>query len=96
MTQRANSSPRRRSWPIRPTPTSSRAKTRVDANESARTDLHQRIDALKRELHELQDQASEADANARGLDRAVTQATKAQEAAHKELTRAKERLDRLT
>jgi hypothetical protein len=67
-----------------------------DANESTRTELHKRLDALKQELKELQDEVSAADDAVRDLDRAVVQATKARDAAHKELTRAKERLDRLS
>jgi chromosome segregation ATPase len=67
-----------------------------DANESTRTALHKRLDALKQELKELQVEVSAADDAVRDLDRAVVQATKARDAAHKELTRAKDRLDRLT
>jgi hypothetical protein len=67
-----------------------------DTNESARTVLHKRLDALKQELKDLQAEASAADDAVRDLDRAVVQATKARDAARKELTRAQERLGRLS
>lgn len=72
------------------------SETAYEANELARAELHQRIDELKQELQTLQEDAAEADADSRGLQRAVTQATKARDTAHKELARAKERLDRLS
>lgn len=72
------------------------SETAYEANELARAELHQRIDDLKQELQTLQADAAEADADSRGLQRAVSQATKARDAAHKELARAKERLDRLS
>ncbi|MEO6606199.1 MAG: hypothetical protein ABIN55_11340 [Aeromicrobium sp.] len=72
------------------------SESAFEANELARAELHERIDELKQELRALQEDASEADADSRGLQRAVTQATKARDAAHKELTMAKQRLDRLT
>lgn len=72
------------------------SESAFEANELARAELHQRIDDLKEELKALQDDAAEADADSRGLQRAVTLATKARDAAHKELARAKERLDRLS
>lgn len=72
------------------------SETAYEANELARAELHQRIDDLKQELQTLQAEAAEADADSRGLQRAVTQATKARDTAHKELARAKERLDRLS
>lgn len=72
------------------------SESAFEANELARAELHQRIDDLKKELQTLQADAAEADADSRGLQRAVTQATKARDTAHKELARAKERLDRLT
>lgn len=71
------------------------SETAYEANELARAELHQRIDDLKQELKELQSDAAEADADSRGLQRAVTQATKARDTAHKELARAKDRLGRL-
>ncbi len=67
-----------------------------EANELARAELHDRIDKLKRELKEVQEDAAEADADSRPLERAVAKATAARDAAHKELTRAKQRLDRLS
>ncbi len=67
-----------------------------EANELARAELHDRIDKLKRELKEVQEDAAEADADSRGLERAVAKATAARDAAHKELSRAKQRLDRLS
>lgn len=72
------------------------SETAYEANELARAELHQRIADLKKELQTLQEDAAEADADSRGLQRAVTQATKARDTAHKELARAKERLDRLS
>lgn len=72
------------------------SETAYEANELARAELHQRIDNLKKELETLQEDAAEADADSRGLQRAVTQSTKARDTAHKELARAKERLDRLS
>ncbi|GAA3526565.1 hypothetical protein GCM10022234_24770 [Aeromicrobium panaciterrae] len=72
------------------------SESAYEANELARAELHQRIRDLKEELNVLQDDVAEADADSRGLQRAVTQATKARDTAHKELARAKERLDRLS
>ncbi|MDR7087699.1 chromosome segregation ATPase [Aeromicrobium panaciterrae] len=72
------------------------SETAYEANELARAELHQRIDDLKKELQTLQEDAAEADADSRGLQRAVAQATKARDTAHKELARARERLDRLS
>lgn len=67
-----------------------------EANELARAELHDRIDKLKRELKEVQEDAAEADADSRGFARAVAKASTARDAAHKELSRARQRLDRLT
>lgn len=72
------------------------SETAYEANELARAELHQRIGDLKKEIQELQADVAEADADSRGLQRAVTQATKARDGAHKDLARAKERLDRLS
>lgn len=72
------------------------AESAYEANELARAQLHERIDALKKELRALQADAEEADADSRGLQRTVAQATKTRDAAQKELARAKDRLDRLT
>jgi len=65
------------------------------ANVNARGELHRRLDELQRELREVQTDTEDADADARGLERAVAQATKEREAAHKELMRARQRFDRL-
>lgn len=69
---------------------------RVAAECAELAEEHERIDPLRQELRDLQEEATEADADTRGLDRAVAQATKARDVAHKELARAEERLDRLT
>ena len=72
------------------------SETAFEANELARAELHERVDELKKELRLLQDEATEADADSRGLQRDVVRATKARDAAHKELAMARQRLERLT
>ena len=62
------------------------SETAYEANELARAQLHDRIDKLKEELKTFQEDAAEADADSRGLERAVVHATKARDVAHKELT----------
>lgn len=73
-----------------------RSERARDSNAATRARLHEQIDELKAELAELQDEAAQADEVVRDLERAVVQATKARDAAAKELTRAEQRVDRLT
>lgn len=71
------------------------AESERDQNARERAELRERIDSLTRELRELQALAEEAAGAARDLDRAVAQSVKTREAAHKELSRAQQRLARL-
>ncbi len=71
------------------------AESARETHASERDQLRERIETLTRELRELQARAEDAAGTTRDLDRSVAQSAKARDAAHKELARALQRLDRL-